>query len=591
MPPLTRSRVLWAGAAAAIAVSIAITALALRPPPADLTPLRLSVVPPSGTAFTARDITGHPQFALSPDGSRLAFVAARQGEQPMLWVRSLASGAAQPMPGTEGASGPFWAPDSQSLAFSTRRKLMRVSLDGAPPRGLADIAIDVGSGAWNTDDVILFAAGEGLFRVPAGGGPVTQTTHLDPTQGETNNRWPQFLPDGRRFLMHVSSATAQRSGVYVSALDTDSKTQLLESRANAVYAEPGYLLFEQNGSLVSQRFDPGSGELSEQPIALGDLILGLFGSGYLPLSAAQDGTLAYWNGTPPPTELQWFDRSGRLLSTIETSVRSDSLALSPDATRLLVTLRPNPNQNQIWRFDLSSGVGSQLTFLPPGGRFGIWAPDGQSVVFGGAGAPLYQRPAGGEGQETLVPGPLRHYAIFPEDWSRDNRWLIYSATAKTAWDIWALDLMDHTARPILASPANEVMGRLSPDGRWLAYTSDESGAWEVYVQPFPDGAGKWQVSTGGGSQPFWRGDGIELFYLAADGRLIAVALGGGPTFEPKPIQPLFQTRVPPMLAPFRSGYAVSPDGQRFLLNNVVPDAEPSAITIVRHWRAGRETRP
>lgn len=212
------------------------------------------------------------------------------------------------------------------------------------------------------------------------------------------------------------------------------------------------------------------------------------------------------------------------------------------------------------------------------------------VVFGGAGAPLYRKPASGEGQETLVPGPLRHYAIFPEDWSHDNRWLIYSATAKTAWDIWALDLTDDTARPILDSPAIGVLARLSPDGRWLAYTSNESGAWEVYVQPFPDGAGKWQVSTGGGSQPLWRGDGKELFYLAADGRVIAVALGGGRTFEPKPIEPLFQARVPPVLAPFRHGYAVSPDGQRFLLNNGVLDAEPSVITVVRHWGPGLEAQ-
>jgi len=590
-PRHTRSRFLWIGATAAIAVSIAIAALTLRRPPADLTPLRLSVVAPPGTTFTARDITGHPQFALSPDGNRLAFVAVRRGERPQLWVRSLASGAAQPVPGTEDASGPFWAPDSQSLAFFARSKLKRVSLGGAPPLDLADVFVDVTSGTWNPDGVILFGGmGDGMFRVSAGGGPVTQATTLDPSRGETGSRWPQFLPDGRRFLFYLRSTTPQTSGVYVSAIDTDLKTQVLQSRASAVYAEPGHLLFEQSGSLTSQRFDARSGELSGRPIALGDQILGLFGPGYLPLSAARDGTLAYWNGRPPPTELQWVDRTGRLLGKIDTSVRSDSLALSPDATRLLVTLRPNPNQNEIWQIDLSSGVASLFTLVPAVGRFGIWSPDGQSVVFSGAGAPLYQKPASGAGYETLVPGPARHYAIFPEDWSRDGRWLIYSATAKTAWDVWVVDLTDDTARPILDTPSNEVQARLSPDGRWLAYTSDESGAWEVYVQPFPDGGGKWLVSTGGGSQPLWRGDGKELFYLAADGRLIAVSLGGGRTVEPKPIEPLFQTRVPPVLAPFRIGYAVSPDGQRFLLNNVVLDAEPSAITVVRHWRAGLEAQ-
>lgn len=255
-----------------------------------------------------------------------------------------------------------------------------------------------------------------------------------------------------------------------------------------------------------------------------------------------------------------------------------------------MTQQPNPNQNDISQIELSTAVASRLTFAPGAGRFAIWSSDGQSVVIGGAGTALYQKPASGAGQETLVPVPSGFYATFPEDWSRDGRWFIYSATAKTAWDIWALDMTNDTARPILDAPANEVLARISPDGRWIAYTSDESGTWEVYVQPFPDGAGKWQVSTGGGSHPLWRGDGKELFYLTADGRLIAVSLGGGPRFEPEPIQPLFQTRVPPVLAPFRYGYAVSPDGQRFLLNNVVLDAEPSAITIVRHWRTGLETQ-
>jgi Tol biopolymer transport system component/tRNA A-37 threonylcarbamoyl transferase component Bud32 len=590
-PQRRRSRATWIGVTTGLVVAcIAIAALALRRQPVNLRPVRLSVVAPQGTTFTKRDITEHPQFALSPDGSRLAFVAAAPGERSRIWVRSLESGAAQPLADTEDGSGPFWAPDGQSLAFLARGKLKKLSLGGAAPQDLADVAFDVSQGAWSPEGVIVFSGGSGgaLSRVPAGGGPVTPVTTLDPTRNETVHRWPQFLPDGRRFIVFVGSTTPAHAGVYFGSLDSDSKTKILSVGTNAIYAEPGYLLFEQNGVLTRQAFDPRSGALTGQPEATGDPIFGLRGPSYLPLSAARNGTLAYWSAPLTPTELQWFDRNGKLLGTIGGLARHESPALSPDDTKVLATLRENPNLNDIWRFDLSTGGSSRLTFTRGVARFGIWAPDSQNFAFSAAnqeGPQIFQKAASGAGQEARIAGPGRHYAVFPDDWSRDARWLIYVVTSQTAFDVWALNIEDQKAEPILQTPANEAQPRLSPNGLWLAYASDESGTWEIYVQGFGGTRGKAQVSTAGGSQPAWRGDGKELFYVGPDGRLFAVPASGDRTFEAGPPRPLFQTALPPMLAPFRTGYAVSADGQRFLVNSLRPNSESSAITVVLNWAA------
>jgi hypothetical protein len=530
---------------------------------------------------------------LSPDGSRLAFIAERRGEPARLWVRSLQSGAAQPLAGTENASGPFWSPDGEHLAFFARGKLKRVSVNGGAPRDLADVSVDVASGAWSQDGMIIFApaSGVGLLGVDADGGPTRAVTELDEARRETSHRWPQFLPDGQRFLYYVRGGGGEINGVYLGEVGTTRKTLLLSTAANAVFAEPGHLLFERDGNLMSQQFDPESGELLGEPRALNERILGLRGPSYLPVSVAADGSLAYWFGAPPPSELQWLDRSGREVGGIAMPERSEAPSLSLDGTRLLVTQRADANQSQLWRVDLATGVSSQLTFGAGTARFGVWAPDGENALYTTLGpsgvVALTQKNASGAGTETIVTGPGEHYGLFPEDWSRDGRWIFYSATTANAWDTFALDTSRSAAEPIIATSANELQAQLSPNGRWLAYASDESGAFEIYVQAFPEGAGRWRISPAGGIQPTWRADGRELFYLAADGRMMAVAIAEGIALEPGAPAALFETRLPPVQAPFRRGYTITPDGERFLLNNLVPNAEPSTITLVRSWQARR----
>jgi Tol biopolymer transport system component len=533
-----------------------------------------------------RDITEHLQFALSPQGDRLAIVAAAPGERPKIWVRSFETGVAQPLPGTDGATGVFWSPDGRSLGFQAVGKLKALSLDAAAPRDLTDLAFDVFHGAWSSAGVILFSRGAGgsIFSVPAAGGPVTSATTLDVRRQDTAHRWPQFLPDGR-FIFFVSSNTPENTGVYLGSLTSRETTLLLRTGANAVFAEPGYLFFEQNGFLTRQRFDVASGSLVGAPEPIGDPILGLRGPSYLPLSAAANGTIAFWNAPLTQSELVWVDRSGRVVRRLAAATtRYDSPTLSPDGTRVLVTQRSTANDNEMWLMDATDGsASSRLTFTRGVARFGIWGPNGNDVIFSmgtPAGPQIFRKPASGAGDEEQIAGIGGNYAIFPDDWSRDGRWLVYDVVSSGAFDVWALDVEQRKAQPLLQSAANEVQPRLSRGGPWLAYASDETGTWEVYARGFVGTPGKWQISRGGGTQPVWRGDGRELYYVDLRGVLHAVNIGGDRTLQASTPQPLFQTTLPNALAPFRTAYAVSADGTRFLITALRPNAQASAITIV-----------
>ena len=539
----------------------------------------------TGTTFTMRDITEHLQFALSPQGDRLAVVAAAPGERPRIWVRSFATGVSQPLAGTEDAYGPFWAPDGRSLGFQAEGKLRTVSLDGAAPQSLADLALDVSHGAWSADGVDPVFCRQRRFADPACALQAvrsTPITKLNASRNETAHRWPQFLPDGR-FIFFVASTTPENAGVYLGSLESRSTKQLLRIPTNAVFAEPGYLFFEQNGIVARQGFDVASGTLVGAPEPVGDPIVGLRGPSYLPLSAARNGTIAFWTALLTPSELVWVDRSGRTLRTVGTGARYDSPSLSPDGTRVLATLRATSNDNEMWLFNAAEeSASSRVTFTRGVARFGIWSPDSKDVVYSmatGDGPQIFRKAASGAGEEVRIAGIARHYAVFPDDWSRDGRWLMYVVASQRGFDVWSLDITQQKTESVLQSAANEVQPRLSPNGRFLAYASDESGTWEVHVRGFGETQGRWLISPGGGTQPLWRGDGRELFYVDLRGAVNAVRIDGDRTFVHSSPQPLFQTTLPNVLAPFRTSYAVSPDGQRFLLNSLRQNPQASAITV------------
>ena len=346
------------------AAAFALGAMLPRSGPPGVRPFRASVAAPAGTTFTPRDRTWHPQFALSHDGSQLSFIASEPGQPPRLWVRSLETGAAQPLPGTEYATAPFWNPDGKALGFFAGGRLKKVVVGGSAPQDSAPVAIDVIGGSWSPTGEILFSGsvGDGLFAVRADGGPVRPVTTIEESRGELGHRWPQFLPDGRRFIYFVRSRVRGNGGTYLGSLDAEGRKQVLKNSASAAYAEPGFLLFEENGNLVTQRFDAATGSVTGQPVALGDRIFAMAGPSYLPLSAAADGTIAYWNGGRPAADLAWHDRTGRVLQRLREREPLDAIALSPDGTAVLVMRRTETATNELWKIDTASGAASQAQY-------------------------------------------------------------------------------------------------------------------------------------------------------------------------------------------------------------------------------------
>jgi eukaryotic-like serine/threonine-protein kinase len=604
-----RERVVWISAAiVTVAAALAVgSVLSLRRAPADTRAYRSSILPSPGASRPA-GLVPSSRFALSPDGRRLAFVGTDAGGVTALWVQSLDGPAGQRLAGTEGALMPFWAPDSQFIGFLARGKLTKIDATGGPPLILAEHTGGGNAGAtWNRDGVILLSGpslGFPIRRVSALGGALSPVTTLNADAGETVHNFPFFLPDGRHFLyLAVGSKTGgpvSPNGIYVTALDSNERKLLVPGGSNAKYAE-GYLLFLRGQALMAQPFDVERLELAGEavPIAEHVTIGGLVGmaGGY---SVSETGILAYQTGelqvggpADTSTQLVWFDRSGKATGAPGDKAGYGDLELAPDGERATVSLFDRTRRDRdIWLVDIARGLRTRFTFDPAEEWGSVWSPDGSRVVFNSnrkGRFDLYQKASSGAGAEEELLVDSRDK--FPIDWSPDGRFILFGdgATAATA-DLWVLPLFgDRKPFPFLQTPFGEVPGRFSPDSRWIAYASDDSGRNEVYVAPFP-GRGetpgsRWQISTTGGTQPRWRKDGNEIFYLAPDRRLMAAAVNGqNSAFEVGAVRSLFNTRAPSTINP-RSAYDVSHDGERFLVNTLADDDAAAPITLVVNWPA------
>jgi Tol biopolymer transport system component len=534
-------------------------------------------------------------FALSADGSLLVFSALSDGASK-LWVRPLDQTTALPMAGTEGARFPFWSPDGHSIGFFADGKLKRVDVAGGPPQILAEAPTGRG-GTWSPEGIILFcptlsaAPPTVLMRVSARGGTPTPATHL--AAGQANHRWPEFLPDGRRFIFFSFAGRPDTNGVFLGSLDGREPIRLLPAETAALFAPPNTLLVVRQGVLRAMQFDPDRGAIRGEEVPMANVV----GTDYTvqrsPLSVSRTGVLAYRTGGGQRRQLVWVDRNGRQLGPVGSA--DDSGIADPGldpSGRLVVVHRFVGGKGDVWVMDPQRGIATRLTFDPTLANNPVWSADGRRVFFlstrEGA-ANLFEQAAGGVGEEHLM---LRN-AGTPLSASSDGRFILYMRTDPTTGDdIWALPLVgdDRKPFPVLQTAADERAAEFSPDSRWLAYESNESGRFEIYIRSFPAAGAKGQVSTNGGTQPRWRHDGKELYYLAPDGHLTAVAISAsadGETLDASVPVPLFLTRLASGggVVPSRSQYAVAPDG-RFLMNTVFDEASAPPITIVLNWQAG-----
>ncbi|MEQ1580767.1 MAG: TIR domain-containing protein [Steroidobacteraceae bacterium] len=580
-----RRRVVWLGSVAAVAVFAAAAMLVptlryLRETPPSET--RLDIVTPATDQPT--------MFALSPDGRQIVFVASGDGES-RLWLRSLATTTAQPLAGTEGATLPFWSPDGRSVGFFAAGALKRLDLGGGAPQTLALATIGRG-GTWSADGVILFTpnSASSLMRVAAAGGDAVAVTTLGPQQ--TSHRFPQFLPDGRRFLFYVRGAQ-DTAGIYLGALDGSAPTRLTAADNAGLYLPSGWLLWVRSGTLVAQRLDLANAALTGEPVTLAEGVATDGDTNKSAVSGAATGLVAYRTGGSRERQLTWFDRSGTARGTVgDPDGTFLNPRVSPDGRRVVVE-RIVQGNTDLWLLDGTRT--SRFTFDPAADARPSWSPDGMRIVFrssrSGVGD-LYQKPTSGTGVEERV--VASDQPLTPNSWSRDGHFLIYmSAAPQTGADLWVVPMTgESTPSVFLKTPFGEVWGAFSPDGRWVAYYSNESGRNEVYVRPFvapgvadKAAGGQWQVSTAGGVHPVWRPDGKELYYLNPAGEMMAasVTVAGGALEPGAPVR-LFPTRIVGGGAEVQVGrqYDIAADG-RFLINTVVDGGDAAPITLIQNW--------
>jgi Tol biopolymer transport system component/tRNA A-37 threonylcarbamoyl transferase component Bud32 len=646
--PLRRALAAAAGIAAGVAVASAYLGFR-NPVVADelrfRVPIQLSADPTvaggrGGNAGAAQGFQGvsgvavfNPaNFAVSPDGTSIAFVARQTntaGQSWILYVRPVRAVTPQRLAGTENATQPFWSADSRFIGFVADGKLRKVEASGGPPAEISDATGFMG-GTWNRDGVILFGSPEGVARVSAEGGKPEAITRIEASQA--GHFWPHFLPDGRHYLYTAWSGQAGNRAIFAGTLDSKTTARVLPAGSNAGYADPGYLVFHREASVYAQPFDAARLSVSGDPVRIADEISYEGNNGLGHFSVSRSGVLTYNFGSSLPTggsgapqgdlsewQLSWVSRTGQPVGTVGPPAAYRGVEVSPDTKRVAVH-RHDANGGDIYVIE-PRGSDTRLTFdALQHNSSPIWSPDGTRIVYGSLRKGkwgLYRNLSSGSGtEEMLFESDL---PLAPSSWSPDGKRLVFWVQdPKTAGDIWVLTVDDKKAAKLIATPFNEIHAQISPDGKWIAYTDNsKDNRNEIYVQPFPTGAGRYQISNNGGDWPRWRGDSKELFYRAI-GNPPSPGVNAGPvpfqsilfsapvnangaSLEPGSPAQLFV--FPGLNMPHSGGlyhnFAVSPDGQRFLVPQFSPPTSGvgsstaqvgpdtfAGLTVAMNWAAG-----
>jgi eukaryotic-like serine/threonine-protein kinase len=501
------------------------------------------------------------------------------------------------------AAFPFWSPDSGSIGFFTPFKLKIVPATGGPCRDIADVVVGKG-GTWNRDGTIVFCPRPSgpLHQIPAEGGTSRPVTVLDEARSELFHGFPQFLPDGRRFVYFAASCRPGESCIRIGSLDGAASKPIVNTETSALYAQvfngrSGCLLFVSHNSLLAQPLHDQTCELQGRAEVVAPEVR-YRPWGLASMSISSEGLLLYRAGTNERYQFTWTNRQGITISTVGDRNRfavspTYSFTLSPDGRRVAIHRHDDPDTAAvtIWVMDLYRG-GTLWRFTEPGGAEAefcpVWSSDGDALVFSRGddrAMRVLRKPLSGGTPITIAntKGPK-----FPSDWSRDGRFIAFDSQEpdyrfQHAWVVSASG--EGEPHLFLQQTYHAGSARFAPvlgdDGpRWLAYTSDETGRYEIYVRTFPDGAHKWQVSNAGGVLPQWRRDGRELFYVAPDGALTAVAVDPAAADFGIP-ETLFDTGLRlNAYSMWMNQYAAASDGQRFLLNRTVERPETAITSLI-----------
>jgi Tol biopolymer transport system component len=558
-------------------------------------------------ALATPDEMSISHMSLSSDGSVLVFVAPEESSDlPMLFVQRVGSSDVTALPGTQGASFPFWSPDGAYVGFFARGKLQKIAIAGGPPQPLAGV-LSARGGSWGTQNVIIFApdTGSGLWRVDANGSglaPVTQDMLTHDGRVQTH-RWPVFIPDGKRFLFWAGNFANNKidpvGGIYLSSLDGKGAKLVILCHSSFSYGSHDLVFADDQRQLVSVAFDPASAQVSGNVTPIANQV-GFQPSTFWAAIAAANGTIIYNHGVGAAQSLlTWVDRSGKELGKIGEPGIVANPTLSPDGSRVAVDITDIKGNNvDIWQESTRGSDSARFTFDPAEETTGVWSRDGSMIAYRAvvtAGSTVVSKSSSGLAREKQLSRAASIDDFLANSWSLDGKQILITVQASSHYYLALLPSAGGEFTPLLsgdaqtppstavayATKSNETNGQISPDGKWVAYASDESGAWEIYVTSFPGAAGKWQVSRGGGSEPRWNGDGKELFYIAPNGMLMAVEVNAASNFATGTPAPLFQIHGRATISSTDIfTYDVTKDGKRFLVNRYVKPEHVAPLTIL-----------
>ena len=553
-----------------------------------------TLLPPDKIHF---EVTVRNNFALSPNGRTLAFVAADSVGKTSLWVRQLNATNAQLLMGTEGAYLPFWSPDSRFIGFFATGKLRKIEAAGGVPQTVCDVGDQARGGTWSKEGAIIFSGNTATFLsiVFSSRGSVTNVTKLDSSRKEAGHRWPLFLPDGKHFL-YLSrlngGSVNEGDGIFLASIDTTVAPRLIVRASSNMVLANDYLLFANRNKLMAQPFDEASLQTTGEAFPLSTELVNFTSyASNAGFTASQNGTLVYQAGESGSSgiKLVWHDRTGKQTGTVGSEDSFFGLRLSPEGKRIAASFPDIKTGNvDTWLYDIDRPLWTRFTFHDGPDRNAIWSPDGRIIVFASSrntSFDLHIRAANGEASEELLFESTQDK--YPSGWSRDGKFLAFdSDVGENKFDIWIMPMRTAAGerKPFvfLKTEFNESRATFSPDCRWIAYESDESGRSEIYIRPFPGPGGKWQVSPAGGSRPRWRGDGKELFFLSGDFKMMSAEVRSGTSaVEIVSVKPLFQ--IGNLLHGTRSLYDVTADGQRFLVETIQGNENSAPLTLVVNW--------
>ena len=530
-------------------------------------------------------------IALSADGSMLAFVSPDQNSGlPVLFMQRIGSPEATVVQGSEGASYPFWAPDGSAVAFFANGKLLKVAASGGTSQMLAPV-LNARGGTWGRKGVLLYSpdSGSGIWRVNADGTSISSVTEEVRAEKQVTHRWPLFLPDGDHFLYFagnfVNDANDKISGIYETSLSDIKNTKLvLLCHSSFAYSSGRLFYVDADQHLVSVAFDPSTSSITGTPTTISNTI------GYQPstywsaVTSSDNGTLVYnMHAGATLSVLTWMDRSGKELSRVGSPAVMANPTISPDGTRVAADVSDTKANNvDVWI--ASSTTNMRFTFDPAEEVVGVWSRDGSKIAYRSnviTGTALFVKAASGLEKEKLIFSAGLTDDMFASSWSPDDSQIVCTYQSPNGTHVSLLSLADGKNTIFNLGKGNQSNGQISHDGKWMAYASDESGQWEVYVTTFPDAAGKWQVSRGGGTEPRWRGDGKEIYYLGPGGMLTAVSVNSQGSFSTGQPVPMFQFHGrAPISSTDTFSYDVTSDGSRFIVNRYLKPDHVDPLTIV-----------